>query len=194
VIPTLKRLLQKTRFIPDGVSRAIISLLQQLASALRVLVDARELAITIGWTIMVWSCIGVAFYLVFRAFDLPFGITETIFVLGWSLAGSLVPTPGGAAGAFHAVTAAGLILLGIARETAAAVSILLHIVGFGPAVIFGLVYFIRGDMKISRMRSLLSSPPVIQITEVPLASIDADPERAAVNEELEASPNFTREV
>ena len=72
-----------------------------------------------------------------RAFGLNFGLTETIFVLGWSLVGSLVPTPGGAAGAFHAATAAGLIFLGVERETAAAISIVMHVVDFGPAVVFG---------------------------------------------------------
>ena len=89
------------------------------------LVDARELAVTVGWSAMVWLTIALANLLVFRAFGLPFGMTETVFVLGWSLVGSLVPTPGGAAGAFHAATAAGLIFLGVPRDTAAAVSIVL---------------------------------------------------------------------
>lgn len=191
VIQIVKRLLQRTRFIPSGLARALISLLQQLASGLRVLVDARKLAATVGWTVMVWLSITLANYLVFLAFGLPFGLRETLFVLGWSLAGSLVPTPGGAAGAFHAATAASLIFLGIGRETAAAVSIVLHIVDFGPAAVFGLVYFIRGDMKFSRMRSLLSSPPEGQVIEVQPAAIDSEP---TVNDELKTSPKFTPEV
>jgi uncharacterized membrane protein YbhN (UPF0104 family) len=72
------------------------------------------------------------------------------------MVGSVVPTPGGAAGAFHAATAAGLIFLGIHKETAAALSIVLHLVDFGPALIFGLFYFIRGDLSISRLRTLIS--------------------------------------
>jgi hypothetical protein len=91
---------------------------------------------------------------------------ETLFVLGWALVGSLVPTPGGAAGAFHAATAAGLLVLGIARETAAAVSIVMHLVDFGPAVIFGFFYFIRGDINISRLRSLISPAAVERAVEV----------------------------
>ena len=43
---------------------------------------------------------GVASMLVFRAFGLPFGMRARQFLLlGWALVGSLVPTPGGAAGA-----------------------------------------------------------------------------------------------
>jgi hypothetical protein len=100
-----------------------------------------------------------------RAFGLPFGVKETLFVLGWAVVGSLVPTPGGAAGAFHAATAAGLLVLGVAREKAAAVSIMMHLVDFGPAVFFGLFYLIRGDINISRLRSLTSPEAVEHAVE-----------------------------
>ena len=143
----------------------MVSILEQLASALRVLVDARELAVTVGWSAMVWLSIALANLLVLRAFGLPFGVTETIFVLGWSLVGSLVPTPGGAAGAFHAATAAGLIFLGVPRETAAAISIVLHVVDFGPALIFGVYYIIRGDINLSRLRAKTSSESVEHAVE-----------------------------
>jgi hypothetical protein len=70
-----------------------------------------------------------------------------------------VPTPGGAAGAFHTATAASLLFLknDIRREDAAAVSIAMHLVYFAPAVIFGLYYFFHGDISVERFRSLLSS-------------------------------------
>jgi uncharacterized protein (TIRG00374 family) len=152
----------KARFAhsPRLVKRAgalITHLLEQVAGALSVLVSARELAVTVGLTALLWGIIAVANWLVLRAFGLPFGATETLFVLGWALVGSLVPTPGGAAGAFHAATAAGLIFLGIPREEAAAISIVLHLVLFVPAVVFGLYYFLRSDVSFERLRSLASS-------------------------------------
>jgi uncharacterized protein (TIRG00374 family) len=155
----LRKKFNSWAFIPALLSRLVIRMVEQLSRALRVLVDLRELAITVGWTALVWLSITFANLLVFRAFGLRFGLTETIFVLGWSLVGSLVPTPGGAAGAFHAATAAGLILLGAARETAAAVSIVLHLVDFGPAVLFGVYYLIRGDINLSQLRTLTASQP-----------------------------------
>jgi len=134
--------------------KILTHLLEQVAGALSVLVSARELAVTVGLTALLWGIIAVANWLVLRAFNLPFGATETLFVLGWALVGSLVPTPGGAAGAFHAATAAGLIFLGIPREEAAAISIVLHLVVFAPAVVFGLYYFLRSDVSLERLRSL----------------------------------------
>ena len=161
----IKKTLEARRFIPARLTRAIVSILEQLASALRVLVDARELAVTVGWTALVWLSIALANLLVFRAFGLHFGATETIFVLGWSLVGSLVPTPGGAAGAFHAATAAALIFLGVTRDTAAAISIVLHVVDFGPALIFGIFYILRGDINLSRLRAKTSSEAVEHAVE-----------------------------
>jgi hypothetical protein len=165
VIGWLRSVFEIRRFIPRRLCRAVISILEQLARALRVLVDARELAVTVGWTAIIWLGIALANWLVLRAFGLPFGATETVFVLGWSLVGSLAPTPGGAAGAFHAATAAALILLGVARETAAAISIVMHVIDFGPAVLFGLFYFIRGDINVSRLRSLTTSEAVERAVE-----------------------------
>jgi uncharacterized protein (TIRG00374 family) len=161
----LDKRLQRWPLIPLRLRHAVVKVLEQLATALRVLVDARELAVTIGWTTAVWGGIAVANLLVLRAFGLPFGISETIFVLGWSLVGSLVPTPGGAAGAFHAATAASLIFLGVARETAAAISIVMHLVDFGPAVVFGFYYFVRGDINLKRLRSMASPEAVEHAVE-----------------------------
>jgi len=106
--------------------------------------------------VLLWLSVAGANLLVMRAFHLQVGLTETIFVLGWSLVGSLVPTPGGAAGAFHAATATGLLFLGVKKELAAALSIVLHLVDFGPALLFGIFYAIRGDLSISKLRAMIS--------------------------------------
>ncbi|HEV2764705.1 MAG TPA: lysylphosphatidylglycerol synthase transmembrane domain-containing protein, partial [Pyrinomonadaceae bacterium] len=91
------------------VGRVLTHLLEQLARSLRVLVDARELLVTVGWTALLWAAIAAANLLVYHAFGLPLGVSETVFVMGWSLVGSVVPTPGGGAGTFHLATAAGLL-------------------------------------------------------------------------------------
>lgn len=162
VIAFLERLFTQWRFVPRRLAKLVLRIFEQLAQALRVLVNAGELAETIGWTALVWFGIAGANLLVMRAFHLDVGIQETIFVLGWSLVGSLVPTPGGAAGAFHAATAAALLFLGVTKETAAALSIVLHLVDFGPAVIFGLFYVIRGDLSLAKLRAMISPEKVVE--------------------------------
>jgi hypothetical protein len=150
------------RFIPQRLRKLVLRILEQLAQALRVLVNARELAETIGWTVLLWFGITAANLLVMRAFHMNVGFPETIFVLGWSLVGSLVPTPGGAAGAFHAATATGLLFLGVKKETAAALSIVLHLVDFGPALLFGVFYVVRGDLTLAKLRTMISPDQVVK--------------------------------
>jgi hypothetical protein len=96
--------------------------------------------------------------------------------MGWAALGSLVPTPGGAAGAFHAATAGGLIFLNIDPNDAAATSIAMHLVYFAPAVFFGLYYFLHGDMSIARFKSLLDSEHAVEEIEEGERS-DAETER-----------------
>jgi uncharacterized membrane protein YbhN (UPF0104 family) len=158
-----------------------------LASALSILADARELAVTVGWTASVWAVIVLADWLVIRAFGLPFSPAQAIFVMGFALVGSLVPTPGGAAGAFHAATAAGLIFLGVARDQAAAIAIVTHLVVFSPAFAFGLYYFLRGDIDLTQLRQLTSSEAVEHVVEdehleTPEMTEKNKLEMAAVNE------------
>jgi hypothetical protein len=96
--------------------------------------------------------------LVLRAFGLPLGVTESVFVLGWSLVGSLVPTPGGGAGTYHAATAYALMsYFGVAETEAKAATIVLNLVVFGSALPFGLYYFMRSGLTLSRLRELVAS-------------------------------------
>lgn len=184
ILSWLDAKLSRWRFVPARVTRAAISLLQQLAIALSVLSNRRDLAGTAGWSLLLWSSIVVANMLVFRAFGMAFGISQTLFILGWSMVGSVVPTPGGAAGAFHAATAAGLLFLGILPTQAVGVTIVLHLVDFAPAVIFGLYYYLRGDINISRLRHLATPASVEHAVEDeklrPLLSIRSEALETAV--------------
>jgi uncharacterized protein (TIRG00374 family) len=145
------------KFIPVRLRHIFIGLMEQLAKSLKVLSSWREIFWVSAWTVALWFAISVPTWLVLRAFGLPLTFVDSIFVMGVASMGSLVPTPGGAAGAFHAATAGSLILLGMGQDVAAAVSIVMHLVYFAPAVIFGLYYFFHGDISFERFRSLLSS-------------------------------------
>lgn len=153
------------KFIPGRIRRIILSILRQLATSLEILRDWREIISVTFWTIMLWLSIALPTWLVLLAFDLPLTFSDSLFVMGWAAIGSVVPTPGGAAGAFHAATAGGLIFLNTERELAAAVSIAMHLVYFAPAVIFGLYYFIHGDISVARFRSLLDSEHAVEEIE-----------------------------
>ncbi|MEZ5426436.1 MAG: lysylphosphatidylglycerol synthase transmembrane domain-containing protein [Pyrinomonadaceae bacterium] len=168
LIPWFKTKLDK-KFIPGKVKSIFLSLLQQLAKSLEILTDWREIANVSFWTLTLWLTIALPTWFVLLAFDLPLDFSHSLFILGFAAISSVVPTPGGAAGAFHAVTAGGLIFLmgdepGV-WEKAAAVSIVMHLVYFAPAVFFGLYYFLHGDISLERFKSLLSSEHAVEEVE-----------------------------
>lgn len=155
------------KLFPRRIRRIIISLLRQLAASLKILKSWRGIVAVLFWTFMLWLAIAVPTWLVIIAFDLPVTITlsNAMFIMGFAAVGSLIPTPGGAAGAFHAVTANGLIFLNVPPNDAVAVSIVMHLVYFAPALIFGFYYLFHGDISISRFRSLLSSEHAVEEIE-----------------------------
>ena len=147
------------KFVPKKIRAVFISLLRQLAASLQILRSGREIALVVFWTLLLWFSIAIPTWLVILAFDLPVevGFSGSLIVMFTAALGSVVPTPGGAAGAFHAATAGGLMFLNVAQNDAFAVSFAMHLVYFVPALIFGIYYFLHGDMSVARFRSLLSS-------------------------------------
>lgn len=163
-------------YIPNRVRLIFMSLLRQLASALEVLKDWRAAFWAIFWTFMLWLAIAAPTWLVLLAFDLPISFSDSLFIMGFAAIGSVVPTPGGAAGAFHAATAAGLLFLrpNTPHEDAAAMSLAMHLVYFAPAIFFGLYYFVHGDISIERFRSLLSSDNAVEEIESDSPNVQAE--------------------
>lgn len=152
--------------LPGRVGKVVVGLLGQLGRTLGVLSDWRALLATAGWTAALWAAITVANMLVLRAFGLSVGASETVFVLGWSLVGSVVPTPGAGAGTYHAATSHGLVYyLGFPETESKAAVIILHLVVFGSATVFGLYYFLRSGFSVARLRELVAAEEAEAKTE-----------------------------
>ncbi|MEP7212550.1 MAG: lysylphosphatidylglycerol synthase transmembrane domain-containing protein [Acidobacteriota bacterium] len=178
VIRWVERKLEKS-FIPAKLGHVFVSILRQLSSALAVLQNWRETLMIVFWTVLLWLAIAVPTWLVLLAFNIDISFSDSLFIMGFAAVSSVVPTPGGAAGAFHAATAASLLFLkpDTRHEDAAAMSIAMNLVYFAPALIFGLYYFMHGDISIKRFRSLLSSENAVEEIE----SDSPDIEKSAID-------------
>jgi len=144
------------KFIPKRIREIFLSLLEKLASSLDILKSPRDVFLAVFWSAVLWLCIALPTWLILLAFGLPMSFLDSTFVMGVASLGTLIPTPGGAAGAFNAATAGSLIILGVDRDQAAAVSIITHLIYFVPGLLFGLYYLFHGDISVERFRSLLS--------------------------------------
>lgn len=158
--PLLSLIESRTKRLPRGLMNPILGFISHLSSGLSVLLNLKALGATLFYTALVWGLVTGATWLVLLAFRLDLSVSAAIFVLGFGLAGSLVPIPGGSAGAFHAAAAAGLIFLGVERNLAASVSIVFHFVAFGPPFVLGLFYLVRDGIGLGSLRAMMDSSSV----------------------------------
>jgi uncharacterized protein (TIRG00374 family) len=154
--PTIKLL--ETRVLPlsPRLLRPIINFVQHLTEGLSVLTNIRELSATILHTIILWSLIFASGWITFAAFDLHFSLSELIFMTGFGVVGSLIPTPGGSAGAYHAVAARSVELLGVEPNLAASAVIVGHLIGFVPPFLMGLYFIVRDEIHLTQIRDILT--------------------------------------
>jgi glycosyltransferase 2 family protein len=156
---------EQRSFTQNRLGKIFLSVLRQLGASLAILRDWKQVVAVSFWTFLLWLAISIPTWLVILAFDVEMNFSQSIFVMWWAAIGSLVPTPGGAAGAFHTATKGGLTFLGTEENLAAAVSLVMHLVYFAPAIIFGIYYFFHGDITIEKFRGLLSSEHAVEEIE-----------------------------
>jgi len=155
--PIINWLENQSSRLPQKLIKPLLNFLQHLADGLSVLLNLRELAVTIFYTACVWSLVSAATWLTISAFDIKFSLSQVIFVLGFGLVGSIVPTPGGSAGAFHAAAAKGLEFLGLEPNLAASIALVYHLIAFGSPFIPGLYYLVRDDISFKQLREMIAS-------------------------------------
>jgi glycosyltransferase 2 family protein len=155
--PIIRRLERNSAWLPQKLFQPLLNFIWHLADGLSVLLNLRALATTIFLTACVWTVISAATWLTLFAFGLSFSVSHAIFVLGFGLVGSVAPTPGGSAGAFHAAAAKGLEFLGLDPNLAASIAIVYHLIAFGPPFVIGLFYLIRDDIGLRQLREMIAS-------------------------------------
>jgi len=176
----------RLQWLPARISKAVMSLLTTISEGLSVFHDSRALTVTLGYTVALWILVVATHVLVIRAFgvsaaEIP--VSGAVFVMGLSLLGSVIPTPGGSTGPFHKAAAASLAFLGMGHNKAASVAIILHLVIFAPATLLGFFYVIKDGLSFARLMRIGKQPlsldigaprPAPAMTEVGAASfVDA---------------------
>ncbi|MFN0088444.1 MAG: lysylphosphatidylglycerol synthase transmembrane domain-containing protein [Blastocatellia bacterium] len=134
-----------------------LNLAAHLSEGLSVLLNGRALGRSLFHTACVWGLVTTATWLTLYAFHLEFSASHAIFVLGFGLIGSVVPTPGGSAGAFHGATSKGLEFLGMETNLAASIAIIYHLVAFGSPFLFGLYFLARDGISFGQLREMIAS-------------------------------------
>jgi len=148
---------RRLTWLPKRLQNLIINMVTNLSVGLSVLQNLRGLSVTVGWSIALWICIVLVEYLIINAFspNVPIGLTEAVFVMAFGLVGSLVPTPAGAAGAFHTAASLGLVMLGVEQNKAGSIAIAMHLITFGSAILLGVFYVIRDGISFGALKAMI---------------------------------------
>ncbi len=175
--PLIAWLERHSTWLPQKLAQPLLNFIRHLADGLSVLLNLRGLATTFFLTTCVWTLVCAATWLTLFAFGLNFSISHIIFVLGFGLVGSVVPTPGGSAGAFHAAAAKGLEFLGLDPNLAASIAIVYHLIAFGPPFLIGLFYLIRDGISLRQLREMIASEIELKDSIQPQSHRATEPER-----------------
>ncbi|MFN0124127.1 MAG: lysylphosphatidylglycerol synthase transmembrane domain-containing protein [Blastocatellia bacterium] len=149
-----------TARFPEKITRPLLNLLRHLAEGLSVLTNARLLARAVLQSCAVWAFVVMQTLLVGLAFGASLSPGHAIFVMGFGLVGSVVPTPGGSAGAFHKAVQEGLKFLGYEENLSAAIAIVFHLVAFGTPFVMALFYLLKDKISFAQLREMIAEENV----------------------------------
>lgn len=145
----LAGLLRYQRRFVDGLTRpllrirpawqpAIAGFLNHFLDGLRVVARPRDLALTLGMSLLLWYVIYWQVQFVVMAFDVNLPLRSTFLLVTLAVIGLAIPTPGGVGG-FHAATKYGLTaFFGVGDVAATSIAIAYHAISFVPITLIGL--------------------------------------------------------
>lgn len=120
------------------VARRVVAFVVSLSAGVAAFRSPRRVALLVVSSACLWICIALSIWVGIRASGATgFTFGQTMFIQPMLVLGIAVPTPGGA-GSYHALMKGGLLLFGVAEETAVGAGLLVHAVTIVPIVVLGL--------------------------------------------------------
>jgi uncharacterized protein (TIRG00374 family) len=146
------------QILPAGrFTERLVSLIEGLRQGLTVLRSPRLLAGTVFWSLVLWLVNGLAFYVAFKAFEIPVGYWGALLMQGILIFGISVQLTPGFLGQFEAAIVAALALFGVSKALASSYAIAFHATTFLPIILLGAWSLARTPVVLSDLRAQRSS-------------------------------------
>jgi glycosyltransferase 2 family protein len=140
------------RFLPGGLGKRIVAVLEGFLAGLASLRDPRLLLGALLWSFGFWAWNAVSFWLAFHAFGIEEGYATALFVQGIIALGVAVPSAPGFFGTFHAAAVIALQeVYGVASGATLAFAFGYHLGGFIPVTLMGLWYAAQLGITLTEM-------------------------------------------
>jgi uncharacterized protein (TIRG00374 family) len=142
------------RLLPAGpLADRIVNLIEGLRQGLSALRSPALLAGTILWSLVIWLVNALAFYVAFKAFDIPVGFLGALLLQGILVFGISVQLTPGFLGQFEAAIVAALALFQIPAGLASSYAIAYHATTFLPIILLGAWSLARTPVALSDLRA-----------------------------------------
>ena len=135
-----------TSFLPRSIQKKANKMAGEVLLNLHWTSSAMKTALVFFYTGMIMICYaGMIIALVHGA---SFGLLHGLFANAFAALGAAIPLAPGFVGTLHAVLLQGLLLCGLSREKASAVTILYHAIGYIAVTIIGLYFYFKMQVKV----------------------------------------------
>ncbi|HXI14658.1 MAG TPA: lysylphosphatidylglycerol synthase transmembrane domain-containing protein [Thermoanaerobaculia bacterium] len=153
--PAVRRLHDRlSRLLPLRARAGWMSFFDSFVGSLNIAHHHTALIRVILYTALIWLLLSSQFWIVVMAVGRPLPFTASFFVTGLAILGLMVPTPGGVGG-FHKVCQVALTsFYHFDLNTAVAVAILFHFVGFFPVIGLGLILLVKEGLTWNQLRRI----------------------------------------
>ncbi len=135
------------RVLPEALSSRLMRLFHSFLDGLQILPDLKKTFYLAFLSILIWSLVAFATYILFSSFESMSGLSmaAAYTVLIITALGVTLPTAPGFVGNYHYSCVLALTLFGITKNDALTFAILLHFIQVMVTILLGLIYlpFIR---------------------------------------------------
>jgi uncharacterized protein (TIRG00374 family) len=146
------------RLVPARFRERVRETVRSFLTGFASLARARLLAPIAVSSLVVWLDIAIATYFGVVAFDVPFSISGSLFLMGWLALGIAVPTPAGMGGYHKAGQFALHSAFGFSLELAAGIALVMHAVSVVPVTLVGLGTLLWEGVGIRELKARADAP------------------------------------
>ncbi|MRR37245.1 flippase-like domain-containing protein [bacterium] len=148
---TIRLLERLLRPFPVRIAEKIIPFLGAFIDGARITPHWKERLALVATSIFIWVLAFLPIQCVFKAFGLDFPLPVSLFILVLLVFAVMVPASPGYVGTYHAACVYGLLALGVPREMALSVAIVIHGIGFFPVIVVGFICLWRENLSLSAL-------------------------------------------
>jgi uncharacterized protein (TIRG00374 family) len=142
------------RVLPRRLGARLGALASTFSGGFAVAREPRTFLIAFLWSFPVWLVLAAEAWLVTRALGIDMPYTGSFLLEALLVIGVAVPTPG-AVGSFHEAYRIGVTtFFGAPNDAAVAAAIVLHVVGFAPVVLTGMVFMAQDGLNMRRLQAM----------------------------------------